>query len=173
METKLSSVIREARTKVGISQRELARRVNMDCAEVSRIEAGKRLKPNVLYLKGIAENLKLNLTDLMKMAGYDEVDINKAHSFSEKEATTNYQKQIERYRTSYMNALNLIEERRKNDLSCKELIDNLIKNTSDEETKKELNEIIKLLTPNLETITKRETSQIYADLISKEKQHIN
>jgi len=27
----------------------------MDCAEVSRIEAGKRQKPNVLFLKGIAE----------------------------------------------------------------------------------------------------------------------
>lgn len=171
MEEKLSSTITNARKKAGISQRELARRVNMDCAEVSRIEAGKRLKPNVLYLKGIAENLKLNLIDLMKMAGYDEIDINKAYSFSEKGATTNYQKQIERYRLSYMNALTLIEERRKIDLTCKELIDDLIKKTSDEKTKKELTKIIETLTPNLEIISKRENSQIYADLISKEKQH--
>ena len=149
MEAKLSSTITEARKKIGISQRELARRVNMDCAEVSRIEAGKRLKPNVLYLKGIAENLKLNLADLMKLAGYDEIDINKAHSFNEKGSTTNYQKQIERYRQSYMNALNLIEERRKTDLTCKELIDSMIKNTTDEKTKQELKKIVKALEPNL------------------------
>ena len=55
--TELGKVIAVAREKVGISQRELARRANMDCAEISRIEAGKRLKPNVLYLKGIAETL--------------------------------------------------------------------------------------------------------------------
>ena len=47
--TKLGELISNARKNIGISQRELARRANMDCAEVSRIEAGKRLKPNVLY----------------------------------------------------------------------------------------------------------------------------
>lgn len=50
--TKLGKLISNARQNVGISQKELACRANMDCAEVSRIEAGKRLKPNVLYLKG-------------------------------------------------------------------------------------------------------------------------
>ena len=44
--TELGKVIAEAREKVGISQRELSRRANMDCAEVSRIESGKRIKPN-------------------------------------------------------------------------------------------------------------------------------
>ena len=46
--TELGKVISEARQKLGISQRELARQSNMDCAEVSRIESGKRIKPNVL-----------------------------------------------------------------------------------------------------------------------------
>lgn len=59
-----------------ISQRELARQANMDCAEVSRIEAGKRLKPNVLYLKGIAETLNLSMVNLMKLAGYNDIEIN-------------------------------------------------------------------------------------------------
>ena len=74
--TKLGETITQAREKVGISQRELARRANMDCAEVSRIEAGKRLKPNVLYLKGIAESLNLSMVDLMKLAGYNDIEIN-------------------------------------------------------------------------------------------------
>ena len=63
--TELGKTISEAREKLGISQRELARKANMDCAEVSRIEAGKRLKPNVLYLKGIAETLGLSLVKLI------------------------------------------------------------------------------------------------------------
>ena len=73
--TELGKTISEAREKLGISQRELSRKANMDCAEVSRIEAGKRLKPNILYLKGIAETLGLSLVKLMKLAGYDDVDI--------------------------------------------------------------------------------------------------
>ena len=48
---------------------------NIDCDEVSRIEAGKRLKPNVLYLKGIADTLNLSMVDLMELAGYNGVDI--------------------------------------------------------------------------------------------------
>ena len=38
--TELGKTITTAREKIGISQRELARQANMDCAEVSRIEAG-------------------------------------------------------------------------------------------------------------------------------------
>lgn len=74
--TELGKYISEAREKVGISQRELARRSNMDCAEVSRIESGKRKKPNILYLKGISETLGLSLVKLMKLAGYNDVEIN-------------------------------------------------------------------------------------------------
>lgn len=42
--------IAKARENKGLSQRELARRSNMDCAEVSRIEAGK-IKTKYLILK--------------------------------------------------------------------------------------------------------------------------
>ena len=38
--TELGKIITEAREKKGISQRELSRQANMNCAEVSRIEAG-------------------------------------------------------------------------------------------------------------------------------------
>ena len=48
--TELGILISEKREKKGISQRELARQANMDCAEVSRIESGKRIKPNIGYL---------------------------------------------------------------------------------------------------------------------------
>ena len=65
-QNELGKTISEAREKVGISQRKLAKLANMDSAEVSRIEAGKRQKPNVLYLKGIAE--ALNGTDYKSLS---------------------------------------------------------------------------------------------------------
>ena len=89
--TELGKVISEAREKLGISQRELARQAKMDCAEVSRIEAGKRLKPNVLYLKGIADTLGLSLVDLMKYAGYADTDINWGKDLTSKRSITDYQ----------------------------------------------------------------------------------
>lgn len=95
--TEFGKLVSEAREKLGISQRELARRSNMDCAEVSRIETGKRLKPNILYLKGIAETLNLSMVDLMKLAGYDDIDINWCKELSIKRSTADYQKQIRSY----------------------------------------------------------------------------
>ena len=103
--TELGKIISEAREKVGISQRELARQANMDCAEVSRIEAGKRLKPNVLYLKGIAETLNLSMVDLMKLAGYNDIEINWGQDFSDRRSTADYQKQIKSYEQFYFNIL--------------------------------------------------------------------
>ena len=99
--TELGKTISEAREKLGISQRELARKSNMDCAEVSRIEAGKGLKPNVLYLKGIAETLNLSLVKLMELAGYNDVDINWGMDLSENRSTADYQEQIKSYEQFY------------------------------------------------------------------------
>ena len=86
--TELGELIKNKREELGISQRALAREVNMDCAEVSRIEAGKRQKPNILYLKGISETLNISLVELMKLAGYSDVEINWGTDFSNKRSTT-------------------------------------------------------------------------------------
>ena len=72
----LAEVITNARSQKGLSMRELARLSGMDHAEISRIEKGTRLKPNILFLRRIAENLELSLVDLLKIAGYSEIDIN-------------------------------------------------------------------------------------------------
>ena len=59
--TELGKTISEAREKLGISQRELARKSNMDCAEVCRIENGKRLKPNIIS-KSNCRNIRIKLS---------------------------------------------------------------------------------------------------------------
>lgn len=162
--TKLGETITDAREKVGISQRELARRANMDCAEVSRIEAGKRLKPNILYLKGIAETLNLSMVDLMKFAGYNDIEINWGQDFSDRRSTADYQKQIKSYEQFYFDILEELETRRKNDFAIKggiaDLIDKLElakienKEISNVEILDRLKELIPMIRPNLEKFDK-------------------
>ena len=162
--TKLGETITQAREKVGISQRELARRANMDCAEVSRIEAGKRLKPNVLYLKGIAESLNLSMVDLMKLAGYNDIEINWGQDFTERRSTKDYQNQIQEFRDFYFDVLSYIDDRRKIDFSIKcgiaDLIDKLElakienKEISNDEILERLKELIPMIRPNLEKFDK-------------------
>jgi transcriptional regulator with XRE-family HTH domain len=162
--TELGKTITEAREKVGISQRELARRANMDCAEVSRIEAGKRLKPNVLYLKGIADTLNLSMVDLMKLAGYNDLEINWGQDFSDRRSTADYQKQIKSYEQFYFDILEELEKRRKTDFAIKggiaDLIDKLElakienKEISNDEILDRLKELIPMIRPNLEKFDK-------------------
>ncbi len=162
--TELGKTISEAREKIGISQRELARQSNMDCAEVSRIEAGKRLKPNVLYLKGIAETLNLSMVDLMKLAGYNDMKINWGQDFSDRRATADYQKQIKSYEQFYFDILEELETRRKTDFAIKggiaDLIDKLElakienKEISNDEILDRLKELIPMIRPNLEKFDK-------------------
>ena len=153
--TELGKYISEAREKVGISQRELARKSNMDCAEVSRIESGKRQKPNILYLKGISETLGLSLVKLMKLAGYNDVEINWGKDFSDRRSTADYQAQIKSYEKFYFDVLDDIEQRRKNDFACKGIITNLIgkienKGLPNDEILESLNEILTTIKSNLE-----------------------
>lgn len=162
--TELGKTISDAREKLGISQRELARKSNMDCAEVSRIEAGKRLKPNVLYLKGIAETLGLSLVKLMKLAGYDDVNINWGKDLSSKRSTSDYQEQIKSYEQFYFDVLEELETRRKTDFAIKggiaDLIDKLElaklenKTISNDEILDRLKELIPMIRPNIEKLDK-------------------
>lgn len=162
--TELGKYIRESREKLGISQRELARQAHMDCAEVSRIEAGKRQKPNILYLKGIAETLNLSLVELMKLAGYDDIDINWGKDVSEKRSTVDYQNQIKSYEQFYFDALEEMKNRRKTDFICKGIIADLIdkielakienKEISNDVILEQLKEILTVIRPNLDKMDK-------------------
>ena len=76
MENKtLASVIKNARERIGISQREVSRRTGIDNNTLAKIEKGERKKPNVLSLRKISFLLNLDLEELLKLAGYNEQDI--------------------------------------------------------------------------------------------------
>lgn len=175
--TELGKVIAKAREKVGISQRELSRRANMDCAEISRIEAGKRQKPNVLYLKGIADTLNLSMVDLMKLAGYDDIEINWGQDLTDRRSHADYQRQIKEYNKFYFDVLEDIDNRRKVDFSVKggiaDLIDKLElakisnKEISNDEVLDRLKEIIDLIKPNLEKFDKSKYSSFDSGVFPK------
>lgn len=71
----LASVVKSAREKVGISQRELSRRTGIDNNTLAKIEKGERKKPNVLSLRKISYILNIKLEELLKLSGYNEQDI--------------------------------------------------------------------------------------------------
>lgn len=176
--TELGRTISEAREKLGISQRELARKSNMDCAEVSRIESGKRLKPNILYLKGIAETLNLSLVKLMQLAGYNDIDINWGIDLSDRRSTKDYQEQIKSYKKFYFDVLEDIEERRKNAFACKGIIADIIdklelseiekrEKISKDEILDNLREVMTLIRPNLEKLDKEKYPKYDSGIMPK------
>ena len=148
-------IIKEAREEKGLSQRKLAKLANMDCAEVSRIEAGKRQKPNVLFLKGIANALNLSLVDLMKLAGYNDIEINFGSNLTDKRSYVDYEKYIADYQRFYFEVLHEIEIRRDRDLFVKRMIEDVTENINQfslEEITEKLKSLSSFLIPNLDKI---------------------
>ena len=71
----LASTVKEAREKLGISQRELSRRTGIDNNTIAKIEKGERKKPNVLSLRKLSAILRIDIEKLMKLAKYKDEEI--------------------------------------------------------------------------------------------------
>ncbi len=71
----LSEIIKNARIKKDISQRELSRQTGIDNNTIAKIENGSRKKPNALSLKKLAFVLNLELSELLVLSGYTKNDI--------------------------------------------------------------------------------------------------
>lgn len=71
----LASVVKGAREKIGISQRELSRRTGIDNNTLAKIEKGERKKPNVLSLRKLSVVLNIEFEELLKLSDYSEEDI--------------------------------------------------------------------------------------------------
>lgn len=71
----LGFIIKKRRELKGISQRKLAKLTKIDNAEISRIERGVRKQPNFFYLKNLSDVLGIDFMYLLKLANYDDEDI--------------------------------------------------------------------------------------------------
>jgi|GEM_PF-619486 toxin-antitoxin system, antitoxin component, xre family len=74
----LGEIIKYRRESINLSQREVARKVNIDNSGLAKIEKGERKKPSVLILKKLSMILAIDLEFLMKKAGYEQSEINVA-----------------------------------------------------------------------------------------------
>lgn len=68
-EKKIGEEIAKAREKKKISQRQLAKAVNISNAELSKIESGEREAPNPKTLRKISKHIDLNYNEMMDMIG--------------------------------------------------------------------------------------------------------
>ena len=76
----LAEAVSTCREKLGITQREVARRTGIDNNTIAKIEKGERKKPNTLSLKKLAYVLKINPDYLLQLAGYNEDEIKLANN---------------------------------------------------------------------------------------------
>ena len=70
----LGEYLREARMKVGLSLREVEEKSKVSNAYISLIESGKRTDPHPNILKSLATVYGLDITELMKIAGYLDIE---------------------------------------------------------------------------------------------------
>lgn len=141
----LSSVVKEAREKVGISQRELSRITGIDNNTIAKIEKGERKKPNVLSLKKLSSVLNISLENLMELCEYNKEEI---------EATVNnsYRSIVIKPENAPILVLDDIINQMKDELYIKMVIKELLDNCNLDELniiskldKKEKNRVIKLI----------------------------
>jgi transcriptional regulator with XRE-family HTH domain len=65
MTRRFSSVIKERRTALGLSQRALAQRVGVSDAYITQLETRERTNPSLDVLKKLAKALKVSVAELM------------------------------------------------------------------------------------------------------------
>ena len=71
----LGTIIKEKREEKNISIRELAKIIKTDYSGLSKIENGKTKKPSPEILFNLCKELDLNFLNLLKTAGYTNIEI--------------------------------------------------------------------------------------------------
>ena len=141
----LASVVKEAREKINISQRELSRITGIDNNTIAKIEKGERKKPNVLSLKKLSSVLNLSLEMLMELCEYSKEEI---------EVTVNnsYSSMVIKPENAPILVLDDIVNQMKDELYIKMVIKELLDNCNLEELNtiseldnKEKNRVIKII----------------------------
>ena len=107
------NIIESSRIAQGISQRELAKLSGISRSTLNDIINGKIKKVDVDSLKKIAQTLDLSLTNLLKVAGYDEfLDYLSLDKYKNK-STKDLKEMIEKYKKSELDLLEFDVQKRK------------------------------------------------------------
>ena len=65
MTRRLSGMIKQRRTELGLSQRELAKRVGVSDAYITQLETRERINPSLDVLRRLAKALKVSVAELV------------------------------------------------------------------------------------------------------------
>lgn len=90
MNKDLGNYIKENREKIGISQRELARRINISNKSINNIEKGLVNEVSLHILIDLANELKLNLEKLLRLNNYSNDEINEIFNIRTPYYTENF-----------------------------------------------------------------------------------
>lgn len=82
MESTLAKLVKEAREKLNLSQRELAEKSNVDYSYIAKIENGTRKKPSLDILYNLSKNLGISFFNLVESASYSKKEINALRFYS-------------------------------------------------------------------------------------------
>ena len=66
MTRRLSGMIKQRRTELGLSQRALAKRVGVSDAYITQLETRERINPSLGVLRRLAKALKVSLAELVE-----------------------------------------------------------------------------------------------------------
>ena len=121
----LKNIIENARIAKGISQRELGKLSGISRSTLNDIINGKIKKVDVDSLKKIAETLDLSLTNLLKVAGYDEfLDYLSLDKYKNK-SMKDLKEMIEKYKESELDLLDFDAQKRKKVFELQGYINNV------------------------------------------------
>ena len=120
LDKKLGEVIAKAREEKGLSQRQLAKLVNINNSELSKIESGIRKEPNPKMLRKISSVLDVNYNDLMYMIGMG-LEVTPLNYFIKNHYSN---MNLDELNTAEINILGSIENSEKLVSSCKKQLDN-------------------------------------------------
>lgn len=81
----IGKLVKEKREEKGLSQRKLAELADVSHTEISRIESGERKRPAPYILRRIAPHLGVEYEKLLKVAGYEELMIERTSPVVEEE----------------------------------------------------------------------------------------
>lgn len=108
----LQTYLTIAREKKGYSQRKLAKKIGISNTALSDIEKGKVQKVNIDILRKISEELDLNLEELLKISGHNNIALIFEKNTRHTKSSKSLKNKIEKYKYSQIELLDDINKKR-------------------------------------------------------------
>lgn len=135
MNIELCELIKNKRMSKELSQRELAKKINIDNATISRIENGTIKKPTIDILIKLSSELEINFSELLNLTGYNQDEIIKFMSMNIRQKEYNREfiidniddEKLEEYliqdgKTDYIDIIKVLNGYKSGKLTVKETI---------------------------------------------------